>query len=53
PTGNLDEKTGYEVMDVMLELSRDEGVSALIATHNTRLAARMDRVISLKDGVVV
>jgi len=53
PTGNLDEKTGNEVMDVMLELSRQEGVSALIATHNTKLAARMDRVIRLKDGVLI
>lgn len=53
PTGNLDEKTGNEVMDVMLELSRDEGVSALIATHNTKLADRMDRVVSLKDGVIL
>lgn len=53
PTGNLDEKTGNEVMDVMLELSRDEGVSALIATHNTKLAGRMDRIINLKDGVII
>jgi len=53
PTGNLDEKTGNGVMDILLELSREEGVSALIATHNTDIAARMDRTVSLKDGMIV
>lgn len=52
PTGNLDEKTGNGVMDMLLELSKEEGISALIATHNNKLAHRMDRIINLKDGVV-
>jgi len=52
PTGNLDEKTGNGVMDMLLELSNDEGISALVATHNIKLAARMDRTITLKDGVL-
>lgn len=52
PTGNLDEKTGNGVMDILLDLSKDEGISALIATHNNTLAQRMDRVILLKDGEV-
>ncbi len=52
PTGNLDEKTGNGVMDILLGLSKDEGISALIATHNNTLAHRMDRVILLKDGEV-
>lgn len=52
PTGNLDEKTGNGVMDILLALSKEEGISALIATHNTKLAHRMDRIINLKDGVV-
>ncbi|MCC3860877.1 ABC transporter ATP-binding protein [Emcibacteraceae bacterium Y4] len=52
PTGNLDEVTGNEVMDILLQLSRDEGISALIATHNNDLANRMDRTVSLKEGVV-
>jgi|TARA_R110002096_G_scaffold342687_3_gene535704 lipoprotein-releasing system ATP-binding protein len=52
PTGNLDEKTGNGVMDMLLALSKEEGISALIATHNTKLAHRMDRIINLKDGVV-
>jgi lipoprotein-releasing system ATP-binding protein len=52
PTGNLDEKTGNEVMNIMLQMSRDEGVSALIATHNNDLASRMDRTVTLKDGII-
>ena len=52
PTGNLDENTGNEVMDILLELSREEGISALIATHNNNLARRMDRIIQLKDGMI-
>jgi len=52
PTGNLDEKTGNDVMDVLLKLSKEEGVSALIATHNNALAKRMDRTVILKEGVI-
>ncbi|MBT5186885.1 MAG: ATP-binding cassette domain-containing protein, partial [Kordiimonadaceae bacterium] len=53
PTGNLDEKTGNGVMNILLELSREEGVSALIATHNTSIADRMDRIVSLKNGTII
>ena len=52
PTGNLDEKTGNEVMDVLLSLSKEEGISALIATHNNELADRMDRTVTLKVGII-
>ncbi len=52
PTGNLDEKTGNEVMDVLLSLSKEEGISALIATHNNELADRMDRTVTLKEGII-
>ena len=52
PTGNLDENTGNGVMDMLLNLSREEGISALIATHNNTLANRMDRIVTLKNGVV-
>jgi len=52
PTGNLDEKTGNEVMDVLLSLSKEEGISALIATHNNELADRMDRTVTLKLGII-
>ena len=52
PTGNLDEKTGNEVMDILLTLSKEEGISALIATHNNELAGRMDRTVTLKEGII-
>ncbi len=47
PTGNLDPATSDKVFDVLMALVRDTGLSALIATHNLDLAARMDRVIRL------
>ncbi len=50
PTGNLDEKTADRVLGEFLELVRGQGSSALVATHNERLAARMDRVVRLHDG---
>lgn len=50
PTGNLDEKTADRVLAEFLELVRGQGSSALVATHNERLAARMDRVVRLHDG---
>ena len=50
PTGNLDETTSGLVFEELLRLTREDGVAALIATHNTDLAARMDRRILLHDG---
>jgi lipoprotein-releasing system ATP-binding protein len=50
PTGNLDEKTADAVFAEFLNLVRGEGSSALVATHNERLAARMDRVVRLHEG---
>ncbi len=52
PTGNLDEATADTVLGQFLELVRGEGSAALVATHNERLAARMDRVVRLHDGVL-
>ena len=52
PTGNLDEHTSDKVLAQFLELVRGEGSAALVATHNERLAARMDRVVRLHDGVL-
>ena len=52
PTGNLDEATSDVVLGQFLALVRDEGSAALVATHNERLAARMDRVVRLHDGVL-
>jgi lipoprotein-releasing system ATP-binding protein len=50
PTGNLDEATSDRVFAEFLGLVRGEGSAALVATHNERLAARMDRVVRLHEG---
>lgn len=50
PTGNLDEATADRVFDQFVTLVRDHGSAALVATHNERLAARMDRVLRLHEG---
>lgn len=52
PTGNLDEQTSNAVLGQFLELVRGEGSAALVATHNERLAAKMDRVVRLRDGLL-
>lgn len=53
PTGNLDVRTSDTVFDELLRLVRGQGVAALIATHNAALAARMDRVLTLREGRLV
>ena len=50
PTGNLDEHTADAVLNEFLNLVRGEGSAALVATHNERLAAKMDRVVRLHEG---
>ncbi len=50
PTGNLDEATADLVFAEFLRLVRDEGSAALVATHNERIAAKMDRVLRLHEG---
>ena len=52
PTGNLDEATADRVFGEFLNLVRGEGSAALVATHNERLAAKMDRVLRLHEGVL-
>jgi lipoprotein-releasing system ATP-binding protein len=52
PTGNLDEKTADRVFAEFLALVRGEGSAALVATHNERLAAKMDRVMRLHEGLL-
>lgn len=53
PTGNLDPATSDRVFDVMMELVRDTGLAALVATHNPELAGRMDRTVRLEAGKLV
>ena len=52
PTGNLDEHTADRVLAEFLRLVREEGSAALVATHNERLAQKMDRVVRLHEGVL-
>ncbi|WP_295524834.1 ABC transporter ATP-binding protein [Novosphingobium sp. Chol11] len=52
PTGNLDEATANRVLDEFLKLVREEGSAAIVATHNERLALRMDRVLRLHEGLL-
>ena len=53
PTGNLDPNTSDNVFLTLLEVVKETGLSALIATHNIDLANKMDRVVSLKDGKLI
>ncbi len=53
PTGNLDDETGQQVMNVLLELTREYQMTMLIVTHNHDVASRADRVLSLKNGHLV
>lgn len=53
PTGNLDTATADQVCELLLSLARDEGVAAVIATHNPGLAARLTKVVRMQQGLLV
>jgi lipoprotein-releasing system ATP-binding protein len=52
PTGNLDGQNAEQIFELLLELNRERGTSLVIVTHDTRLAARMDRVLTLTRGIL-
>jgi lipoprotein-releasing system ATP-binding protein len=53
PTGNLDPHTAERVFEELMRLVSEEGVAAVVATHNLDLAARMDRTLRLAEGHLV
>lgn len=53
PTGNLDPETSDTVFEMLIDLVRETGIGALIATHNMALAERMDRILELKAGRIM
>ena len=53
PTGNLDQKTADQVFDLILELNQDLGASLIMVTHNLELSRRVDRVMELKNGLLL
>ena len=50
PSGNLDHKTGREIMDLLFKLCRDRGQSLILVTHNRELAKQSDRTLILSEG---
>ena len=53
PTGNLDAATGGSILDALMQLRRENNQTMVIVTHDAATAARADRVVRLKDGIVV
>jgi putative ABC transport system ATP-binding protein len=52
PTGNLDSKTGDEIMDLLLRLNKERGVTLIMVTHDPDVASRAGRIIRIRDGQV-
>ena len=52
PTGNLDSKSGKEIMQLLLQMNRDNGTTVIIVTHDAKIAKQCDRTIHLMDGLI-
>jgi putative ABC transport system ATP-binding protein len=52
PTGNLDSVNGAHVLDLLLDLNREQGTTMVLVTHDHQIAARADRIITLRDGCI-
>jgi putative ABC transport system ATP-binding protein len=53
PTGNLDTQTSNEIIDIFVLLNRKQGMTVILVTHEAGIAARADRLVRLKDGLVI
>jgi putative ABC transport system ATP-binding protein len=53
PTGNLDSHTGEEIMELLLGLNRERGLTLILVTHDSAIAAHTQRIIRLRDGLIV
>jgi len=53
PTGNLDSKSGEEIMQLLLSLNKEQGTTLVIVTHDPEIAQQTQRTILIRDGVVV
>jgi putative ABC transport system ATP-binding protein len=52
PTGNLDSKSGEEIMSILLGLNQSQGATLIFVTHDPAIAARTQRVVRLRDGLI-
>ncbi|HNW33059.1 MAG TPA: ATP-binding cassette domain-containing protein, partial [Candidatus Dojkabacteria bacterium] len=52
PTGNLDAKTGKEILDLMQKVSKEMHLTIIMATHNNEIAKLADRVVKISDGII-
>ena len=52
PTGNLDSKTGEEILRLFRQLNREDGLTVILVTHDPTVAAHADRIIRIRDGLV-
>jgi putative ABC transport system ATP-binding protein len=52
PTGNLDTKSGEEIMNILLKLNEESGTTLIIVTHDPDIAAHTQRMIHIRDGVL-
>ena len=52
PTGNLDSKSGDEIMELLMKLNQEKGTTLIIVTHDPEIAEHTQRVIHIRDGVV-
>ena len=52
PTGNLDSQRGHEIMDLLVALNREQGITIIMVTHEPEMAGYADRVVKFVDGLV-